>query len=220
MIHVAILKPNYIRDILAGHKTVESRLTKTMQPPHGKVAQGERLFLKASGGPFMATALAGQVLTFIDQCPRDIDHLRKRYGKDIGGDDAYWGLKRDSRFATLITLHEVEPITVGPKYKAAYMKAWYVLDDQLSPVRDWAITAGALRNHYAMLPGKIHATTGLPITLELPGGEVVQTQFASGRRLRWRGWGPTYAAAGVQPGDLLRYVAVGTRRYAVQFVRR
>ena len=52
MIHVAILKPNYIRDILAGDKTIESRFTKTNQPPHGRVAVGERLFLKASGGPF------------------------------------------------------------------------------------------------------------------------------------------------------------------------
>lgn len=44
MLHVAILKPNYIRDILAGTKTVESRLTKTNQPPHGRVETGERLF--------------------------------------------------------------------------------------------------------------------------------------------------------------------------------
>jgi len=51
MIHVAILKPGYIQAILAGTKTIESRLTKTAQPPYGKVVTGERLYLKASGGP-------------------------------------------------------------------------------------------------------------------------------------------------------------------------
>lgn len=134
MIHIAILKPGYIRDILAGRKTIESRLTKTRQPPFGKVEPGERLYLKASGGPFMATAVAGQVHSFEDTSPDDINRVRDRFGKQIGGDDAYWESKRDSRYVTLVELTDIKPVDTGPDYKKAYMKAWYVLDDSASPV--------------------------------------------------------------------------------------
>jgi len=222
MIHVAILKPGYIRDILAGTKTIESRLTKTAQPPFGKVSAGERLFLKASGGPYIATAVAGEVLSFDGVTPPVLKQLRKQYGKEIGGDDAYWQLKQDSRFATLIELKEVQPLEVGPRYKVAYMKAWYVLDEAQSPLRDWTITAGALRNRYACLPsaGGRSKPVGARVTLVLPDGEVVTTEIARGRMLRWRGWAGLYETSGARSGDVLRFVAVGPGRYAVRVVRR
>lgn len=222
MIHVAILKPGYINAILEGHKTVESRLTKTMQPPHGKVETGERLFLKASGGPFMATAVAGKVQSYAALTPTKVQQLRKQFASTVGGTSEYWHAKRESRYGTFISLTHVEPITVGPKYKPAHMKAWYVLDDALSPVHDWVITAGALRNRYAMLPmieSRIKQQ-GLAITLELPDSAVVQTEVASGRRLRWRGWGPIYQASNAAPGDLLRFIQLAKGHYAVRVVQR
>ena len=221
MIHIAILKPGYIKAILAGTKTIESRLTKTAQPPFGKIVAGERLFLKVSGGPFTATAVASKVKAIEAKSPADVDRVYKRYGKQIGGDDAYWQAKRDCRYITLIWLHDVEPLTIGPKYKPAYMKAWYVLDEALSPLRDWVITGGALRNRYAMLPEAPGSTKrpGTPITLHLPGGETVRTDLAKGRMLRWRGWGPVYEAAGARAGDVLRYVARGPGRYDVRVAR-
>lgn len=135
MIHVAILKPGYIHAILDGTKTIESRLTKTMQTPHGRVETGERLYLKASGGPFMATAVAGAIHSYADLKPSDVKRIRKKFGQKIGGDDAYWQGKEDSHYATLIELTEVEPVSVGPPYKVAYMRAWYVLDEDRDPLR-------------------------------------------------------------------------------------
>lgn len=222
MIHVAVLKANYIRDILAGNKTIESRLTKTNQPPHGSVFSGERLFIKASGGPFMATALADRVQTFTDQTPRDIAKIRKRFGKQIGGDDAYWQSKQHSRFVTLIDLADIEPLAVGPAYKPAYMKAWYVLDDALSPLRDWTITPGALRNRYACLPAPADSrrTPGETITLDMPSGETITTELARGRMLRWRGWAELYETQSAQAGDILRFTAIDGGRYAVRLIKR
>lgn len=135
MIHVAILKPGYIEAILEGRKTIESRLTKTMQPPHGRILTGERLYLKASGGPFMATAIAGEIQSFSDLDPDAVQKIRGNYDKQVCGNDAYWEAKRDSKYATLIELTEVEPIAIGPPYKVAYMKAWYVLGEDRDPLR-------------------------------------------------------------------------------------
>ncbi len=135
MIHVAILIPGYIDAILDRQKTIESRLTKTAQPPFGKIKAGERLYLKATGGPFMATAVAGTVQSFDGLTPERIDKLREQHNHQIGGDDAFWRAKRDSLFATLIELAEVEPIAIGPPYKKAYMKAWYVLEEDRDPLR-------------------------------------------------------------------------------------
>ena len=83
----------------------------------------------------MATAIAGVVQSFSEMTPEDILELRKRYGKAIDVDDAYWDMKQDSRYATLIELTKVEPIQIGPPYKVAYMKAWYVLDEDRDPRR-------------------------------------------------------------------------------------
>lgn len=135
MIHIAILKPGYIKAILAGTKTIESRLTKTAQPPFGKITTGERLFLKASGGPFMATAIAGEVICIEAQSPDAIDRVYKQYGNQIGGDRTYWQAKRDCRYITLVELKRVEPIDIGPPYRKAYMKAWYVLDEDRDPLK-------------------------------------------------------------------------------------
>lgn len=134
MIHVAILKPGYIRAILDGTKTIESRLTKTAQPPFRRIKAGERIYIKASGGPFMATAIASKVNFIEAKSPADIDRVYRDYGKQIGGDAAYWQSKRDCRFITLIELSEIEPITIGPPYKTAYMKAWYVLEEDRDPL--------------------------------------------------------------------------------------
>lgn len=135
MLHIAILKPGYIKAILAGTKTIESRLTRTAQPPYGKVKTGERLYLKASGGPFMATAVAGKVSSFEATSPSMVDKVHKQFGQQIGGDAAYWNAKRDCRYITLIELTQVEPIDIGPPYKVAYMKAWYVLDEDRDPLK-------------------------------------------------------------------------------------
>lgn len=134
MIHIAILKPGYIEAILKGRKTVESRMTKTKQPPYGQIEPGERIYLKASGGPFMATAVAGEVQSFSGLDPDGIQQIRDKHGKQIGGDDAYWDMKRDSKYVTLIDLTEVETIAIGPPYKVAYMKAWYVLEEDRDPL--------------------------------------------------------------------------------------
>lgn len=216
-IHVAILKKPYVKLILSGQKTIESRLTRTAQPPFRAIQTGERLFIKASSGPFMATALAGLIEQHQGLEPRDIQRLNRRHNRAVCGDPAYWELKSQSRFAVFIHLEQVEPIDVGPKYVKS-MRAWHVLDESLSPLMDVTLTDGAIRNRYVSLTRASAKTRARPVTLLLPGGCEVITRFAPGKAmLNWRGWGPYYAQHRMRPGDTVRFVAVGPARYRVTF---
>lgn len=217
-IHVAILKRQYADLILAGRKTIESRLTRTIQPPYDAIVPGERIFIKVSAGRFVAIAVAGRVDQHRDLTPGDIDGLRKRYDKAVCGDSEYWHMKRDSRYAVFIELKQVEPVEVGPAYPKS-LRAWHVVADKLDPVMDVKLTAGAIRNRYVSLPGSSTGMREDPLTLLMPDGQTIATGFADGKpRLRWRGWGDYYQANQLAPGDTVRFVALGTRRYRVTFI--
>lgn len=219
-IHVAILKRDYLHMVLLGRKTVESRLMKVRCPPFEVVKPGERLFFKASGGPFMATALAETVHDYADQSPRRIDELREQWNPAVCGPAEYWHDRRDRPFATMIRLHHVEPIEVGPAFAVQNMRAWYVLDDRANPLMDVALKRGAIKNHYVSLPEASESLRASAVTLELPDGNEVETDFVDGgSMLRWRGWRRYFEAFAVKPGDTVRFVAIGTRRYRVRFIR-
>ena len=216
-IHVAILKRPYLKLILAGQKTVESRLTRTAQPPFGCIEPGERIFLKASSGPFMATAIAGKIEQHDKLEPYDILRLRVLHDKAVCGDDAYWEMKRDSRFAVFVELTQVEPIEAGPKYPKS-MRAWHVVNEKLNPLLDVTLTAGAVRNRYLSLPGTSAKMRQRKVTLLMPDGQEIATGFADGKpMLRWRGWGAYYEANRMEPGDTVRLAALGPGRYRVTF---
>lgn len=219
-IHVAILKREYLRMVLTGQKTVESRLAKVRCPPIGMVKPGERLFFKASGGAFMATALAESVHDYADQSPDQIDALCEQWNPAVCGPPEYWHDRRDRPFATMIRLHHVEPLEVGPKFAVQNMRAWYVLDESASPLMDVTLKRGAIKNHYVSLPDSSDALRSETITLVMPDAQTVETDFVDGKAmLRWRGWGRYFDAFALRAGDTVRLVALGNRRYRVRFIR-
>ncbi|MCX5661180.1 MAG: ASCH domain-containing protein [Planctomycetota bacterium] len=112
--HVAILLRRYIRLVLAGSKTVESRLTRTRKAPLDCVSVGDTIHFKASAGPYMATAVVAKVETHRDLTPAKVEALRRKHHKAVGGDAAYWRAKREARYATFITLRDVKATSAGP----------------------------------------------------------------------------------------------------------
>lgn len=229
--HVAILKRPYARAILAGTKTVESRLTRTAMPPFGQIEPGQRLYIKVSAGPFVAVARAGRVASYEGLTPARVEQLRRRYQPSVGGDDDYWRTKRDSRFALFVTLADVEPIDVGPAYRLIHMRAWHVLDDAADPIREATLTPGAIRNGYLTVnlditspdpgvPTGGPTSVGMtrpPFTLILPDHTEVRTGYARGRMLRFRGWRRHFREHELRGGDVVRFVHRGGGRYRVSF---
>lgn len=129
MIHVAVLKPEYLDAILDGTKTVESRLSRVRCDPFSSIHVGERIYFKATGGEVLATALAAQVDFFPHLTPAKIASVRRAFAASVGAPDEYWRAKREARFATFITLAEVEPVRFGPRFPAFYGRAWQRLPD-------------------------------------------------------------------------------------------
>lgn len=235
-IHVAILRPPYPQLILDGRKTIESRLTKSPLEPFNKISPGERIFFKQTSGPFVATAIAGEIFFFDHLTPQKVAALKARFNEAVCGDDEFWNWKRDANFATFIRLMQVQPIDHGPKMKPSSGLAWFALPDELLPVVpvmfEVKLTAGAIKNHYLRIPRSLHefpakhyggktlAQRGHPITLIMPDGTTIETDIVSNHMIRWRGWLPWFKANELVPGDVVRFTQLGAARYGVAFLHR
>jgi ASC-1-like (ASCH) protein len=124
--HLAILKKQYLDAILAGRKTIESRLYQTRQKWLSQVNAGDKIFLKASSGPVMATAIVDKVKYYENLTAEQILEIQKQYNQQILGDEQHWHQKANSRFGVLIWLKDVQPIP-HLSIKKFDWRAWVVL---------------------------------------------------------------------------------------------
>jgi ASC-1-like (ASCH) protein len=124
--HLVILKKPYLDAILAGRKTVESRFYRTKHKWLSQISAGDKLFLKASSGPVMATATIADVRHFDNLTPPQIKELKTQYNHLIAGDEQYLQDKNNSQFGILCWLKDVRPITTRFIRKADW-RAWVVL---------------------------------------------------------------------------------------------
>jgi len=124
--HLVILKRPYIDAILAGQKTVESRFYRTRHKWLSQINAGDKLFLKASSGPVMATATVAAVKHFDNLTPPQIVKLKRQYNQHIAGSREYWQEKMNSRFGILFRLKDISPIAPRLITKADW-RAWVVL---------------------------------------------------------------------------------------------
>jgi ASC-1-like (ASCH) protein len=124
--HLAILKKPYLDAILAGRKTIESRLYQTKQKWLEQVSAGDKILLKASSGPVMATATVDKVKYFENLTAGQIVQMQKQYNQQILGDEQYWQEKANSQFGVLVWLKDIRPIS-HRFIKKFDWRAWVVL---------------------------------------------------------------------------------------------
>jgi ASC-1-like (ASCH) protein len=137
MDHVCIIAQDYLADLLAGRKTVESRLSTRRIAPFDKVRQGDRVYLKQRGGSFGAVAEVVHVEYFAGLTPKRIAGLRKIYEGEVRGGPGYWRAKRAARYGTFIQLGNVRAVQNGPEYRQrrafSPRSAWHVLEGPGTP---------------------------------------------------------------------------------------
>ena len=125
--HLAILKRPYLNAVIDHSKTIEMRLTKTRTVPFGRITKGDRLYLKASAGPILATATVARVLEKQNLTPKRIAALQNRYNKHICAPPAHWAAKADCKYACLIWLKDVIPMTTPRNIQKRDQRPWVIL---------------------------------------------------------------------------------------------
>jgi hypothetical protein len=109
-LHLAIFREPYLRFILEGRKTVETRFAKRACPPFDKVADGDVLVLKRAGGPVLALCTVEKVW-FYRLESGSLDQIKHKFGKAIcPAVTSFWKDRKDAAYATLMLIGHVTPV--------------------------------------------------------------------------------------------------------------
>ncbi len=126
-LHLAILVEPYLRFILEGKKTVESRFSKCLCPPHNRVKKGDVVLLKKSGGDVVGLCIVSNVW-FYELDSDSWNFLKKKFAKAICAQDAlFWQERRNKTYVTLMKIEKVRRI--GPiRCQKRDRRGWVILD--------------------------------------------------------------------------------------------
>jgi hypothetical protein len=110
-IHLAVFVEPFLRFVLDGKKTVESRFSVNQCAPYNSVKRGDLILIKRSGGPVVGVAEAAKTW-FYKLDKEELRSIRTKFGSLLCAEDAaFWKSKSNSCYATLIQLGQVETIT-------------------------------------------------------------------------------------------------------------
>ena len=124
--HIAVMTEPYLSLVLSGEKTMESRFSKRKQPPWGKVAQGDTVILKKSGGGYVGIFEAGSVRFFHPESREETAAIQSSWNDRLCIREDFRQAKADSRYVTLIEIERLcrfEPFFLT----FANRQAWIVL---------------------------------------------------------------------------------------------
>jgi len=109
-LHLAIFREPYLKYILEGRKTVETRFAKRACPPFDRVADGDVLVLKRAGGPVLALCVVEKVWFYRLEAG-SLNQIEQKFGKAIcPAGDSFWKDRKDAAYATLMLIGHVTPV--------------------------------------------------------------------------------------------------------------
>lgn len=128
-IHVAVMIEPYLKYILDGQKTVESRFSIHRRAPYQRVNEGDIIFLKKSGGPIVGVCQADYTW-FYQLDAASWDDIKTNFAKSLcANDQSFWDDRKRASYATLIrviNVREVEPISFVKRDR----RGWVVVEDK------------------------------------------------------------------------------------------
>ena len=110
LLHLAVMTGGYLARVIDGAKTVESRFHRTNRPPLRRVAAGDLIAFKQSGGPVTAVAAVREA-QYLDLTVVRMSEVRAQWEDYLAApDDQFWEERSDARWASLFGLEHVRPI--------------------------------------------------------------------------------------------------------------
>jgi hypothetical protein len=125
-VHVAILVEPYLRLLLDGRKTVESRFSNYRRPPYEQVRAGDVLALKQSGGPVVGVCEIAEAW-FYRLTPDAVPRLQSRFAAALCAETtAFWRQAAARNYASFLRVKNVLSLRPIPCAKRD-RSAWVVL---------------------------------------------------------------------------------------------
>lgn len=103
-IHMALMVEPYLSYILSGKKTIESRFSMKKISPWHRVETGDAIILKRSGGDIVGIFEASKVQFLEIENDDDLLEIKRQFNKQLCIEDDFWVQKKDSNYATLISI--------------------------------------------------------------------------------------------------------------------
>jgi ASC-1-like (ASCH) protein len=130
-IHLAIFNEPYLKYILNGQKTVESRFAINKIAPYKQISKGDILLLKKSSGPIMGICKVKEVW-FYNLNPELIRNIRNEFTESLCAQDPFfWEQRVNASFATLLQISDVKEINPTP-YQKSDRRGWVVLKSTIN----------------------------------------------------------------------------------------
>jgi hypothetical protein len=130
-VHLAVFIDPFLGFVLDGTKTVESRFSTKAVPPYRRVAEGDILLLKRSGGPVEGICRVADVWFYV-LSPRTWAEIKNRFAEALclGGSD-FLDQRASASFATLMRLDCVLTLPPLPVAKRD-RRGWVILQKPTS----------------------------------------------------------------------------------------
>ena len=126
-IHLAILLEPYLKFILEGSKTVESRFSRHRIAPYGAVESGDVLLLKRSSAKAVSGLCIVRKVWSYQLNSDNLQHIKNGFAAALRADgSSFWEERKAARFATLMRIAEVYPLPPIGVHKRD-RRGWVVL---------------------------------------------------------------------------------------------
>ena len=126
-IHLAILLQPYLKFILEGSKTVESRFSRHRIAPYGSVEAGDVVLLKGSSAKAVSGLCIVRKVWSYQLNPDNLQFIKNGFAAALRAEGpSFWEERKAARFATLIRIAEVYPLP-PIKVRKRDRRGWVVL---------------------------------------------------------------------------------------------
>ena len=126
-LHLAIFQEPYLTFIMDGRKKIETRFAKRACPPFRRVADGDVVLLKESGGEIVGICEVEKVW-FYNLDPEAFEIIKNRFGEMIcPANGSFWQERKDKLVATLMKVINVMPVD-GIHIEKRDRRGWVIFE--------------------------------------------------------------------------------------------